>query len=782
MRLGVRPITRWIEAGLPTYSYQTSHGKPLYALNLVTDDAGVVMVDYPEETGVDRQYNPLIVAWTALESYFAWLDSGDRRALQRFFAYADWLVNNLLRRPEGYGVWPYNFPWRTRPPYDLAPGWVSAIAQGKGLSVLVRAYRLTGNPKYLETAQWALRSFEVPVESGGVRRDEKGCVWYEEYPTLEPSYVLNGFLVSLFGLYEYNALVGSGHAQALFRAGVECLVRKLPSFEVVGGDGLRWSKYDLTIRPKLVLFRFYQVDAPRSTDYRHPIDAIELINSGGGRVAVIDVGGDQDDNPYGAHLLADKVTQNWSSRYRLDGRSVRDATGDAGKYQHAPFFFYPTYDEPPIVIVRHKDVSRMPLHIQVYDGRQWYHVGILSHNGDDKWQEERFALSPEAYTAAFVSPSPSLTDWNVDIYYHDGHVVLLDILNRLAPREVFKFYTERWTLAARLKVPLARRARAFWPKALQSIPLEEPVLPLGSKGAPDSFHAEHPSVLYDGRLFRMWYAGYGDTPGNQLWRILSAESFDGVHWEKTGVVLEPGSCSSWDQGGVAFPFVLEDPSSSAGERYKMWYAGRDGTTYVGIGLAISPDGVHWTEQGLVLPRSSDGSAWDSTLIISPSVVKSGDRYEMWYVGGSARGQGVGYAASSDGRRWSKFDGNPILAPSNGDWDQSIYTAHVHREHDLYLMWYEGGDRDNYHRVGLAFSVDGHYWIRNGNNPVLFSYAEWNKQVVSGPTVLTWDKEFLVWHSGAAYSPDECQDAHNQIGLIRVPMKGVWEHYQENVQP
>lgn len=91
----------------------------------------------------------------------------------------------------------------------LAPGWHSAMAQGHALSTLARGYKLTKNKEqYMRVLKQAMLPFTVPSSKGGVRTIfmEK-YVWYEEYPTIPSSFVLNGFIYSLLGLYDFKSLL-----------------------------------------------------------------------------------------------------------------------------------------------------------------------------------------------------------------------------------------------------------------------------------------------------------------------------------------------------------------------------------------------------------------------------------------------------------------------------------------------------------------------------------------------------------------------------------------------
>ncbi|MGC8961865.1 MAG: D-glucuronyl C5-epimerase family protein, partial [Candidatus Bathyarchaeia archaeon] len=130
-----------------------------------------------------------------------------------------WLVDNLEASGD-CGVWLYLFDhrqWR-------AP-WRSSLAQGLGIQALTRAFKLTGDRRYLEMAGRALRAFLVPIEDGGVLALDPGDggYWYEECAS-EGSpihYILNGFTYSLLGIYEYYQTTRDAVAYEIFRRGVE---------------------------------------------------------------------------------------------------------------------------------------------------------------------------------------------------------------------------------------------------------------------------------------------------------------------------------------------------------------------------------------------------------------------------------------------------------------------------------------------------------------------------------------------------------------------------------
>ncbi|MCR9172972.1 MAG: D-glucuronyl C5-epimerase family protein [bacterium] len=124
--------------------------------------------------------------------------------------------------------------------YDLDEGWVSSMYQGQAASLYLRAYQLLGNETYLETAEKAIAFLQYDYSEGGVKRvDENGFTWFEEYPTDPPSYVLNGFIYTLFGMLDLYRVTGSENAKALYDECINTLENNLHQYH-----RWYWSVYD----------------------------------------------------------------------------------------------------------------------------------------------------------------------------------------------------------------------------------------------------------------------------------------------------------------------------------------------------------------------------------------------------------------------------------------------------------------------------------------------------------------------------------------------------------
>jgi len=185
-----------------------------------------------------ESYNPAYVAWYGLASLERWLRSADRDGLTAFSRQVDWLVHHAVRRDDGAVVWPYTFDWREGR-CELKAPWICAMAQGLGISVLVRAHRLGGGEHLLELCHAATRVFEKNVEDGGVRTLQHGHALYEEYPGYPLPRVLDGFLFSLLGLWDLAAQTGERWVCQLFADGIAGLVGSLDFWDY----HRRWSWY-----------------------------------------------------------------------------------------------------------------------------------------------------------------------------------------------------------------------------------------------------------------------------------------------------------------------------------------------------------------------------------------------------------------------------------------------------------------------------------------------------------------------------------------------------------
>lgn len=197
---------------------------------------------YIDVTDKDYVYFPISIGQMGLAVFHTWLESGAEEDRRRFLKFVDWFYDNAEISKEKGARWMTD----VRLPQYQNPGpWQSAFSQSRGLSILLRGYQLTGDERYADLAEQALKPFTLPVSEGGVTSYTEWGPFYEEYTATVPTMVLNGKIFALCGLHEFTRVFPE-HALAgrLFDDGLETLEKVLPEYDL----GF-WSRYNLCRAP-----------------------------------------------------------------------------------------------------------------------------------------------------------------------------------------------------------------------------------------------------------------------------------------------------------------------------------------------------------------------------------------------------------------------------------------------------------------------------------------------------------------------------------------------------
>ncbi len=174
-------------------------------------------------------------------------DGESRRVLE---VQADWLVANQEVSGSRGGFWLQRFDNRKYP--ALPNPWVSGLAQGQGLSALLRAHEILGKGAYLEAAGPAFEALLLPLAQGGVLFEAGEDLWLEEYPLPVPGHVLNGAVYALLGVLDYARTSGEPRAWEVWERGLATVLRHLPEF-----DTGFWSRYELGV-PELSSVHYHK--------------------------------------------------------------------------------------------------------------------------------------------------------------------------------------------------------------------------------------------------------------------------------------------------------------------------------------------------------------------------------------------------------------------------------------------------------------------------------------------------------------------------------------------
>lgn len=210
---------------------------PLLDLSFSTlDEAGV---PYNAPVGaISAAYHPTSIAQYALARWNAYLVDGRNEHKEAFLTQACWLLAHESHLSNDASGWPISFALRD---YHAPRLWLSALAQGNAISVLVRAYQLTSEEKFLQAARRAVRTFELDILDGGVNASlgEDG-VFFEEVAVYPAAHILSGHILALFGLYDYVSFTKDRRIEALIQRAITTLHTLIDAF-----DTGYWTRYDL---------------------------------------------------------------------------------------------------------------------------------------------------------------------------------------------------------------------------------------------------------------------------------------------------------------------------------------------------------------------------------------------------------------------------------------------------------------------------------------------------------------------------------------------------------
>jgi len=189
------------------------------------DDPNILVPKYHVDTGEEIYFSIGIFQY-GLAAYDLFLKTHDEIYKNKLIACADWAVVNQ-QADGGWVTFAYNKP---EAPY-------SSMAQGEGISMLVRAAIITDDKRFADAAAKAKEFMLKPISEGGTTKyNGDNVILYED---TDNPVILNGWIFSLWGLYDYCKYFGDEESDIILKKTLETLKRKLPDF-----DTKYWSKYD----------------------------------------------------------------------------------------------------------------------------------------------------------------------------------------------------------------------------------------------------------------------------------------------------------------------------------------------------------------------------------------------------------------------------------------------------------------------------------------------------------------------------------------------------------
>ena len=200
------------------------------------DDLGIPMI--PAAGGPPR-YNWTVVQQEAIRRFQYWVDDGSEERKSEFLSVAEFCYDGL-EHLNSRGVGWYFRRAVKRHNIGAEPR-ISGMSQGQGISVLTRAFALSGEERFASKANESFDLLVANAEVGGARyATPEGNWWFEERLKPDPPFTLNGFIYALFGIADLSKVTGeSKHRQALEK-GVAALKELLSAYDRFG-----WSLYEL---------------------------------------------------------------------------------------------------------------------------------------------------------------------------------------------------------------------------------------------------------------------------------------------------------------------------------------------------------------------------------------------------------------------------------------------------------------------------------------------------------------------------------------------------------
>ena len=234
--------------------------------------------------------------------------------------------------------------------------------------------------------------------------------------------------------------------------------------------------------------------------------------------------------------------------------------------------------------------------------------------------------------------------------------------------------------------------------------------------------------------------------------IALVKSKDGIHWTEPEICIEPRETKEGWEDDLNRPAVVKKDGV-----YHMWYTGQykagqaDGSSH--LFYATSKDGVKF-ERVSERPVMAPEVEWEKVAVMCPHVLWDDVRhvYRMWYSGGEQyEPTAIGYAESSDGVNWKKYEGNPIFyADPSREWEKhKAAGCQVFIKDDYFYMFYIGYHNEDYAQIGMARSRDGiTKWERSSLNPIIAPEEEgFDCEACYKPFTIYRDGKWMLWYNG-----------------------------------
>lgn len=177
-------------------------------------------------------YFPIEIAQYGLGAFDIYLETGNEKYLAIANNCAKWLADNQ-ENCGGWKTFAYIYPDH---PY-------SSMAQSEAACLFMRIYTVNNDDNYIRYAKKAIDFMLVSLEDGGCTKYLDDDVYLCEHTDPSRTVVLNGWIFSIWCLYDYIILTSDEYISEIYQKTLSTMVKSLHFF-----DCKYWSLYDMSNR------------------------------------------------------------------------------------------------------------------------------------------------------------------------------------------------------------------------------------------------------------------------------------------------------------------------------------------------------------------------------------------------------------------------------------------------------------------------------------------------------------------------------------------------------
>lgn len=210
-------------------------------------------------------------------------------------------------------------------------------------------------------------------------------------------------------------------------------------------------------------------------------------------------------------------------------------------------------------------------------------------------------------------------------------------------------------------------------------------------------------ILKEEDGYHLWYTGYREETKDEMKYLGYATSPDGITW--TRYQDKPIYTERW----VEDMMVLKHD-----DVYYMFAEGRGDVAH----MLTSEDKVHWTEQGDLIIKQTNGHPLSPGPYGTPTVFLKDD---VWYLFYERNDEGIWIATSPDLKEWTNVHDDPVIEKGPEDYDKhGVALNQIIRHGDHYYAYYHGTPTEDWSlwNTNVAISKDLIEWKKYPGNPIL----------------------------------------------------------------